>query len=158
MKGPTGWFNDSKQTIFCYHIFLFLVSLGSPILKSTRTWQGDSEAAFSPALGDSSFGNNPLMPKESPQNTLRKPSHNLLAESSIGNEEVIEEGVLNPLDVEQRGYTTPGVLAGRTDTGIGTSYAFPLDEEHDWVASMAELEVWNLTRLYAVNGSFIDGI
>ncbi|MBD3158228.1 MAG: hypothetical protein GF309_05505 [Candidatus Lokiarchaeota archaeon] len=138
--------------------FIFLISLGSPILKSTRTWQGDSEAAFSRTPSDSLFGNNPLMPEESPQTTPKNPGHNLFTESSIGNEEVIEEGILDALDVEQRGYTTPGILAGRTDTGIGTSYAFPLDEEHDWVASMAELEVWNLTRLYAVNGSFIDGI
>jgi hypothetical protein len=82
----------------------------------------------------------------------------LPAETSTDKEEITEDGVLNPLTIEETGYASPGVLSGRTDTGTDTSYEIFLDEEHGWVASRAEVDVWNLTRLYAVNGSFVDGI
>lgn len=138
---------------------LISVFVGSPLLQSSGMSPECFESDFSYTPDGPRSITNTMNPENAPRNISRRtPNHNLLAESSTENEEVVEEGVLNALDVEQRGYTTPGILAGRTDTGIGTSYAIPLDEEHDWIASMAELEVWNLTRLYAVNGSFIDGI
>jgi hypothetical protein len=67
-------------------------------------------------------------------------------------------GTLNPLQVEQSGYYSTGNISARTDTNIGTENAFFIDIEHDWKASTAEIDVWNLERMYVVNGSFEQGI
>ena len=37
-------------------------------------------------------------------------------------------------------------------------YSFPIDTTHDWKASMAEIDVWGLQRLYVVNGTFEEGV
>ncbi|MFW9963802.1 MAG: hypothetical protein ACFFCX_09580 [Candidatus Sifarchaeia archaeon] len=67
-------------------------------------------------------------------------------------------GVLNPVEVEQRGYYVTDNLSARTDTMTGTDQVFPIDIDHDWVASSAEVDIWNLQKLYVVNGTFDEGI
>lgn len=66
-------------------------------------------------------------------------------------------GTMNPVPVEQRGYTASGSLFARTDTGTNTNASLAIDQEHGWKGSLAEVSVWNLTKLYAVNGSFDTG-
>ncbi|NHJ12784.1 MAG: hypothetical protein EAX95_03870 [Candidatus Thorarchaeota archaeon] len=68
------------------------------------------------------------------------------------------EGVLDPIVVERRGYSTSGVQYARTDASPNIDYSLPLDEDHGWVASMAESTVWNLEKIYAVNGTFDEGM
>lgn len=67
-------------------------------------------------------------------------------------------GTLDPALVEQTGYATSGSLSARTDTGENTAYDLPIDKAHSWMGSNASVSIWNLTRLYAVNGTFDDGI
>ncbi|MFX0045340.1 MAG: hypothetical protein ACFE8Z_05790, partial [Candidatus Hermodarchaeota archaeon] len=67
------------------------------------------------------------------------------------------EGVLHPATIENVGYATSGHLSVRTDTSPNPAIDMPLDQDHGWVASSAEVSVWNLTQLYVINGTFEDG-
>ncbi|MFW9964162.1 MAG: hypothetical protein ACFFCX_11395 [Candidatus Sifarchaeia archaeon] len=67
-------------------------------------------------------------------------------------------GVVNPVQIEQRGYYVTDNLSARTDTMTGTDQVFPIDIDHEWVASKAEVDIWNLKKLYLVNGTFDEGI
>jgi len=68
------------------------------------------------------------------------------------------EGVLHPATIENVGYTTSGHLSVRTDTYPNPTLDLPIDQDHNWVASSAEVDVWNLTQLYAINGTFDEGV
>jgi len=68
------------------------------------------------------------------------------------------ERILNPVIVEQTGYSVSGSLNARTDTMENTAYDLPIDTDHNWVASQADVSVINLTRIYALNGTFDEGI
>ncbi|MHA2140655.1 MAG: hypothetical protein ACXADF_15130 [Candidatus Thorarchaeota archaeon] len=68
------------------------------------------------------------------------------------------EGIFDPASIEQVGYVTSGTQSARTEVDPSVTYDLPLDDTHGWVASQAEVDIWNLERLYAVNGSFDDGI
>ena len=70
----------------------------------------------------------------------------------------IATGKLNPVQVEESGYYTTGNTTARTDTAIGTQNNIPIDTTHDWIASTAEIDIWNLERMYIVNGTFDTGI
>jgi hypothetical protein len=67
-------------------------------------------------------------------------------------------GTLDPVQVEQRGYYSTGVVSARTDTATGTENSFAIDTASDWKASTAEIDIWNLERMHVVNGSFDEGI
>ncbi|MHA1135931.1 MAG: hypothetical protein ACTSSE_05535 [Candidatus Thorarchaeota archaeon] len=75
----------------------------------------------------------------------------------ISESDTIHNGVLNPVVVEQSGYAASENLSARTDTYENLAYDLPLDSAHNWVADEAEVAVWNLEKLYAVNGSYSDG-
>ncbi len=68
-----------------------------------------------------------------------------------------KEGVLDPVQVEQSGYSMTGNLSARTDTMVNTEQSLTIDTEHDWTVSTAQVEVTNLEKLYVVNGSFDEG-
>jgi len=68
------------------------------------------------------------------------------------------EGILDPVQVEQSGYSMTGDISARTDTMVNTEQNLTLDIEHDWTVSSAEVEVSNLEKLYVVNGTFDEGI
>ncbi|MHA2425197.1 MAG: hypothetical protein ACXAEF_10435, partial [Candidatus Thorarchaeota archaeon] len=70
----------------------------------------------------------------------------------------ISTGLLDPVVVEQTGYYDTGNLSGRTDTGAGAYTDVPIDNESNWVASEAELNLWNLNREYAENGTYDEGL
>lgn len=68
------------------------------------------------------------------------------------------QGILNPVTVEQAGYYTSDNITGRTDTGENTQENLLIDAANGWVGSQAEIDIYSLERLYAVNGSFDTGI
>ncbi len=68
-----------------------------------------------------------------------------------------KEGILDPVQVEQSGYSMTGNISARTDTMLNIEQSLTIDTEHDWVVSTAEVEVSNLEKLYVVNGSFDEG-
>lgn len=68
------------------------------------------------------------------------------------------EGVLNPVLVDQSGYAASENVSARTDSRSNLQYDLPIDDVHNWVADEAEVSVWNLQRLYAINGSFETGL
>ncbi len=67
-------------------------------------------------------------------------------------------GILDPLTVEQSGFAASENISARTDSYQNLGYDLPLDVAHDWVADEAEVSVWNLEKLYAINGSLSEGI
>jgi hypothetical protein len=67
------------------------------------------------------------------------------------------DGLLDPVIIEQVGYTSTGTLAARTDDGTNTEYSIPLDDVHSWVGSRVDLNVRNLKKLFVLNGSFSEG-
>jgi hypothetical protein len=67
-------------------------------------------------------------------------------------------GQPRPLTVEQLGFSFTSPTDARTDSMVNLVSSLPVDTSHDWQASRADLDVWDLTRMYAVNGSFGEGI
>ncbi|MBY8998038.1 MAG: hypothetical protein KGD60_09910 [Candidatus Thorarchaeota archaeon] len=66
-------------------------------------------------------------------------------------------GTLDPVQVEQFGYSMTGIISARTDTMTNTEQSITIDTEHDWAVSTTQVEVTNLEKLYVVNGSFDEG-
>ncbi|MHA1483806.1 MAG: hypothetical protein ACTSPR_00640 [Candidatus Thorarchaeota archaeon] len=66
-------------------------------------------------------------------------------------------GILNPANVEKVAHSSADILSARTDLPGEVLTNLEFDDARDWKASQAEVSVWNLTRLYAVNGTFDDG-
>ncbi|TFG13216.1 carboxypeptidase regulatory-like domain-containing protein [Candidatus Thorarchaeota archaeon] len=77
---------------------------------------------------------------------------------SISSYSDTKTGYLDPLTVERFGWTTSGSISARTDTDSNLVYNLPLDESHNWVGSKVGVNIDNLSRHYAVNGTFEDGI
>jgi hypothetical protein len=67
-------------------------------------------------------------------------------------------GVLDPVTVEQYGYSGTGLLDARTDSGLNDQSSIPIDNATGWVGSQAELEIWDMKRQYAENGTLDDGV
>jgi len=68
------------------------------------------------------------------------------------------EGILNPNSMTQRGKQATGVFRARTDSGKNAEQNITIDESKDWEISRADVEVTNLRKLYAVNGTFDDEV
>ncbi|MGY5859122.1 MAG: hypothetical protein RTU63_07120 [Candidatus Thorarchaeota archaeon] len=81
----------------------------------------------------------------------------VIEDSLISEDDSTGAGTLNPVMVEQSGYTASENLSARTDTYENLEYDLSIDSAHDWIADEVEVSVWNLEKLYAVNGSFNDG-
>ncbi|MHA1927256.1 MAG: beta strand repeat-containing protein, partial [Candidatus Thorarchaeota archaeon] len=69
-----------------------------------------------------------------------------------------ETGIFDPVIVEQAGYYDTGSISGRTDIVSEGFTDVPIDNASNWVASSAEMELWNLNREYVENGTFDEGI
>ena len=67
-------------------------------------------------------------------------------------------GVLDPVVVEQYGYSGTGLLDASTDSRHNDQSAIPIDNTTGWVGSQAEVEIWDMKRLYVENGTLDDGI
>ena len=79
------------------------------------------------------------------------------SESSFSIADSSTSGVLDPLTIEQVGYTPSGTINARTDTDFNTAYSMYLDDDHGWLGSRADIQVNNLKRLYVLNGTFSEG-
>ncbi len=66
-------------------------------------------------------------------------------------------GTLNPVQVEQNGYSSTENVSARTDTMLNTEQILSVDTDHNWVASTANVDLWNLKKMYVENGTFEDG-
>ena len=73
---------------------------------------------------------------------------------SISDEPLV--GTMNPVRAQQSGHYTTENSSARTDTGINAISNLTVDEENGWAISQADLELWNLRRLYVENGTFKD--
>ena len=67
-------------------------------------------------------------------------------------------GFADPLSVERRAYYSTGPIVARTDTMENTRQNLTLDTANGWKGSAADVQVTDLTTLYAVNGTFDEGI
>ncbi|MGY5865002.1 MAG: hypothetical protein RTV41_10385, partial [Candidatus Thorarchaeota archaeon] len=67
------------------------------------------------------------------------------------------EGILDPLTIEQVGYTPSGTISARTDTDYNTAYSMFLDDTHGWLGSRADIQVSELMKLYVLNGTLSEG-
>ncbi|MGY5852229.1 MAG: carboxypeptidase-like regulatory domain-containing protein [Candidatus Thorarchaeota archaeon] len=63
-------------------------------------------------------------------------------------------GTLSPVEIAQSGESVSDYMYGRTDTGINGRTNLSIDEANGWYASKADVEVFDLQRLYAFNGTF----
>ncbi|MHA1909244.1 MAG: hypothetical protein ACW98Y_18250, partial [Candidatus Thorarchaeota archaeon] len=63
-------------------------------------------------------------------------------------------GTLNPVTIAQSGKSVSDDTFGRTDTGVNGRTNLTIDEANGWYASKADVEVFDLQRLYAFNGTF----
>ncbi|MFX1263714.1 MAG: hypothetical protein ACFFAZ_16815, partial [Promethearchaeota archaeon] len=97
-------------------------------------------------------------PENHQQNKSKSLSHPISPEMAFSAADHTIEGILDPASIEQVGYTTSGNLAARTDVNPEVVYDLPLDDTHGWLGSQAEVDVWNLEKLYATNGTFEEGI
>ncbi len=67
-------------------------------------------------------------------------------------------GIIEPLAVEQRGYVSTGIVSIRNDMTLNIEDSLSIDTTHDWVGSLASVEVSELEKLYALNGTFEEGV
>jgi hypothetical protein len=79
------------------------------------------------------------------------------SDPSILSSDTSADGILSPVTVEQSGYAASGNISARTDSYKNLQYNLPLDVSHNWTADEAETSVWNLQKLYAINGTFSQG-
>jgi hypothetical protein len=68
-----------------------------------------------------------------------------------------QEGVIDPVAIRQSGYQTTELKMGRTDTAVNTAGNISIDDTNGWFVNKTEIEITNIRRLYAVNGTFDDG-
>jgi len=68
------------------------------------------------------------------------------------------EGTLNPNTITQRGHQVSDLVRARTDSGKNAQQDITIDEGDGWTVSEARVEVTNLRKLYAVNGTFDDEV
>ncbi len=69
-----------------------------------------------------------------------------------------QEGVLDPNTITQSGYQTTDEVRARTDSGNNAKQNITVDDANDWKVSKSEVQVENLKKLYAVNGTFDDEV
>lgn len=65
-------------------------------------------------------------------------------------------GVMNPATMTQRGHQETGVVRARTDSGTNTQRNITIDEADGWGITKTKIDVTNVRKLYALNGSFDD--
>ena len=89
---------------------------------------------------------------DSTSDSIPNPSEKMQLAAGIGS------GVSDPLTIERQGYYSTGNITARTDIMQNTHENLMIDTSNDWMGSRAEVEVSDLTTLYAVNGTFDEGI
>jgi hypothetical protein len=117
-----------------------------------------------------SIGQNPLHIVDNPssQNKTTSPEDGSTSPiDSIGSDEFDRAfsladtstftGVFDPIVSEQKGYYSTDNISARTDINSNLAVDLPIDDAHDWKASEAEIDVWNITSLYTLNGTFDSG-
>ncbi|MHA2378213.1 MAG: hypothetical protein ACXADS_02980 [Candidatus Thorarchaeota archaeon] len=104
-----------------------------------------------PLLDNSGSPSNPPS-----QMTLRdiSPEVERVSEKTFTTSQDTQDGILNPTDIEETGYQVSDTLRARTDTDTNVKSNVTIDSENGWFANQADIEVVNLRRLYALNGSF----
>ena len=115
-----------------------------------------SGTSLVPTISSSSIIPEQNQSPESASNLLY-PQNNFLptAQTTTVSNEVA--GILSPRTIEQVGYYDPGEYIARTDTMSNCIKELPIDVANGWQASSAEISVWNLNRLYAVNNTLDNG-
>jgi hypothetical protein len=81
------------------------------------------------------------------------PSDNSV-ENSFSISQETQEGVFDPNSMTQRGYQETSLIRARTDSGKNAQQNITIDEANDWTVSESVIEVTNLRKLYALNGTF----
>ncbi|TFG08576.1 hypothetical protein EU538_06885, partial [Candidatus Thorarchaeota archaeon] len=66
-------------------------------------------------------------------------------------------GIMNPATILQSGFQAINPAKGRTDSPGASAQNVSIDEANGWFANRTEVEVSQLRRLYAVNGTFDAG-
>ncbi|MFQ5832251.1 MAG: hypothetical protein ACE5H4_06095 [Candidatus Thorarchaeota archaeon] len=120
------------------------------LLGSLATTDPDAVPFLDP---DASSVNSP------PQQTVRNinPELERVGEKTFTISQETQDGILDPVEVKETGYLVSDTLRARTDTGTNVKTNVRIDEGNGWFASQAGVEVENLRRLYALNGTFEDG-
>ena len=83
---------------------------------------------------------------------------NTRIEDSFSVSQETQEGVFDPNSMTQRGYQETSLIRARTDSGTNTRQNITIDEANDWTVLESVIEVTNLRKLYALNGTFDDEV
>ncbi|MFW9965308.1 MAG: hypothetical protein ACFFCX_17175, partial [Candidatus Sifarchaeia archaeon] len=67
-------------------------------------------------------------------------------------------GILNPVQIQESGYQETDLVRARTDSGTNTRQDITIDENGGWFADETQVNVTNIRRLYALNGTFDVGV
>ncbi|MHA1485214.1 MAG: hypothetical protein ACTSPR_07850, partial [Candidatus Thorarchaeota archaeon] len=124
-------------------LVIFLVANVAAFSQTKLDWVGTSISQRNSQETESTSEFDPL--------TRQRPSARTF---SVSDEQL--DGMLNPVQVKQSGYYATENLSARIDTGANTMANLTIDEENSWRVSQADLELWNLQRLYIANGNFDD--
>ncbi|MFW9981697.1 MAG: hypothetical protein ACFFE3_07260 [Candidatus Thorarchaeota archaeon] len=138
------------QTMSLILILLIVFPISIISLQSTT----EENSNHIPVFVDS---NSDVSPMDSEPNVLQPRPYQNIWTTSESHSQVPTSGELDPVLVEQSGFNEADSVFARTDTWMNTEQTLTIDTDHDWVASTAEVELSNLRKIYAVNGTFDDG-
>ena len=144
--------DKAQKCMSAFFMLLILLPLASIAVQSSI-----GHFSYSETDEKTSTTNN-LNPTNQVYDMVVDTPYDLHSQSDISGEPTTTSGVLNPIQVEQSGYYSTGNTTARTDTSTETENVFPIDTDHDWQASTAEINIWDLQRLYVINGTFDEGV
>ncbi|MFW9832780.1 MAG: hypothetical protein ACFFEK_02200 [Candidatus Thorarchaeota archaeon] len=143
---------EVQKRMSAFLMLLLLFPLASIPMQSSIGFSPHSAKDGTASVVDNSI------PLNQENDLVVETPYDVHSQSDISETIVTASGVLNPVQVEQSGYYSTGNITARTDTSSETENVFPIDTDHDWKASTAEIDIWNLQRLYVINGTFDEGI
>ncbi|MHA1481399.1 MAG: hypothetical protein ACTSQZ_08260, partial [Candidatus Thorarchaeota archaeon] len=90
------------------------------------------------------------------QNAINPDSTNMINTHYLAADQI--DGIIDPIQIKQTGYQTIDAKRGNTNSGTNTISTISIDEANGWFVNSTDIEVWNLKRLYGINGTFDDGV
>ncbi len=70
---------------------------------------------------------------------------------------LVRAGVMSPVELEHQGYVVSPNTSVRSDVNPNIYYDLPLDATHSWIGSTADVEIYGMRKIYAINGTFNNG-
>lgn len=134
--------------------FLPNVMLAAPLLSQPKG-TADARSSFNSAMNVLSGQSRSI---STSQKATLSDSRGSSGPSQLRAESLATSGVLDPRVVTQRAIYSGEGEDFRTDTSPTPSMDLPVDRDYEWMGRQVDMEVSDLRRLYAVNGTFDTGV